>query len=1249
MATLALSLAGQFVGGLVGGPIGATVGRALGALAGSAVDGAVFGEKRGPSPASDIRLQGSSEGGAVPRLYGWSRISGNIIWARELEILTPESSGAKGFLEPAQPQEEVVGVSFAVAFCEGEVSHMGRIWADGQLLDTAGLTLRFYRGTESQMPDGLIEATQGVAPAYRGLCYLVVEQLPLNRFGNRIPHLSVELCRVVGELEPAIRAITLIPGASEFGYDPSPRTRLAGPGTTESENSHLFSGRSDWSVALDELTALCPNLEHVALVISWFGDDLRCGQCRIEPRVEAADRAVIDAEWRVAGMGRAEVPVVSRHRGGAAYGGTPSDGAVLAAIADLKARGLRVTLYPLVMMDIAEANGLPDPHGGAMQGAYPWRGRITCHPAPGQPGSPDQSAVAAAQVAAFAARYRGMVLHYAGLAAAAGGVDAFVIGSEMVGMTGVRGAGNSFPFVSALVTLAGEVRAIVGGGTKLTYAADWSEYSGYQPAGEKFFHLDPLWASPNIDAVGIDNYMPLADWRDGHGHEDAGRSADGYDRDYLAANIAGGEGYDWYYASPADRLAQRRTPIGDDAHGEPWIWRYKDIANWWSRPHHDRPGGVRNSSPTAWVPGTKPIWFTELGCGAVDKGANQPNIFGDAKSDESGRPYFSVGTPDSLIQRQALRAHQAYWRDPAHNPPGMVDVDRLYLWTWDARPYPAFPARTDVWADGPNHRTGHWLSGRLGGMASDELACAIAADHGVTLSAEPAAPFIAGLVLDGATTAREALQALIDATGLGLRNGPEGLHLGAARRRDAVTVAADELVAGEHAVLSRRRTNPAEMPGRLALSYFDRERDYLIGTATALTRAQGPLTGLASTLTLDGPSARMAAERMLDARANREEVLDFTLPPARLALEPGDLVEIGGLAEGPFEITEIRDGLARRVSARTLPANIAVATEADRPPAAGPMPAIAAHPEVVAAHLPPLPGDAARSRLLVAGYAQPWPGSLQITEAASGAFVGEISRRGAVGRLATPLMPGPLGLWDRGTSVEIDLLSGHPASVDALAALAGSNRMAVQTDAGVWELLGFAEAELVAPGRYRLSRLLRGLEGTGPAMGPAGAGRQVLLPDARCVTLPVEPHWLGETRDFRIYAGSGDLTGTSLAATADPGPALPLPPVHLRARRGENGDVAISFVRCSRADGDGWGVAEAPLDFTPEQYRLSVFEGAAEKRSVLLSAPAWTYGAGEQAADFGVLPDAFGVTVAQISPVLGAGFAAKGEFHVQPV
>lgn len=1240
MATLALSLAGQFVGGLVGGPIGATIGRALGALAGSAVDGMLFGEQSATGAGSDIRLQGSSEGGAVPRLYGWSRLSGNIIWASELQLLAGENAGAKGMSEPA---EDVVAASFAVSFCEGTVNQLGRIWADGQVLDTTGLTLRFYRGTEEQMPDGLIEASQGVAPAYRGLCYLVVEQLPLTRFGNRIPHLSVELCRVAGDLEPDIRAVTIIPGATEFGYDPVPRVRLVGPGETRGENTHVSASISDWTLSVDELQALCPNLEHVALVVAWFGNDLRCGTCTIGPRVEAAEREILGAVWSVAGLGRGDVPVVSYHAGGPAYGGTPSDASVLAAIADLRARGLSVTLYPLVMMDVPAGNGLPDPYGGPAQAAYPWRGRITCHPAPGRPGSPDKSAAAATQVASFAARYRAMVLHYAGLAQAAGGVDTLIIGSEMVGLSTVRGAGNSFPFVSALVTLAADVRAIVGSGTRLTYAADWSEYSGYQPgAGEKFFHLDPLWASANINAVGIDNYMPLADWRDGQGHLDAALSAAGYDLDYLKANVAGGEGYDWYYASTADRLAQLRTAITDGAHGEPWIWRTKDIANWWSHAHHNRPGGVRSATPTAWVAGSKPVFFTELGCGAVDKGANQPNVFGDPKSAESGRPHFSRGTPDPLIQRQVLRAHQAFWRDGANNPPGMVDVDRIYHWTWDARPYPAFPAQTESWADGPNHRNGHWLTGRLGGLGSHELAVAIAAEHGVMLTAEPAAPYVTGYVLGTASTGREALEPLLQASGLSLRNRTQGLHLGTARRAVATSFEAADLVAGDEPVLSRRRGDPAEAPGRLALTYQDRERDYLNAAVTALIRADGPLVGENTALTLDASGARLAAERMLDSRAMQREAIELTLPPEALGLEPGDLIDIGGLAEGPFEIGEVRDGLARRVTARTLPAGIAVASEVDRSFASAPAHTVRSVPLLALAHLPPVPGDPLRSRLMLAAHADPWPGAVKVVEDATGASLAELPRRGVLGHMASTLPAGPLGVWDHGNSFEVTMLSGHLASGDVQAVLAGANRLLVETDGGQWEVIGFATAELVAPKRYRLSQLLRGQDGTPSAM--ASAGNQVMLLDARVAAVTVEPQWLGESRGLRTYAGSGDAEGRQSTLILDPSPALPLPPVHLRALR-MGSDIALDWTRRSRADGDGWGVAESPLEHSPERYRVVIFNGAVPVRTFESSTPAATYAASDQLADFGAPPASFDFTVTQISPVLGAGHAAQGEFH----
>ena len=147
------------------------------------------------------------------------------------------------------------------------------------------------------------------------------------------------------------------------------------------------------------------------------------------------------------------------------------------------------------------------------------------------------------------------MLHYAHLCARAGGVDAFCIGSEMRGLTQIRDSADGYPAVRALCDLAEEVRAILGPDTKIGYAADWSEYFGHQPgdgSGDVLYHLDPLWASPAIDFVGIDNYMPLSDWRDGAGHADAAAGSI-YDLDYLKGNVAGGEGYDWYYADAAGR------------------------------------------------------------------------------------------------------------------------------------------------------------------------------------------------------------------------------------------------------------------------------------------------------------------------------------------------------------------------------------------------------------------------------------------------------------------------------------------------------------------------------------------------------------------------------------------------------------------------------------------------------------------------------------------------------------------------
>lgn len=1203
MATLALSLAGQVAGGAIGGPIGATIGRALGALAGSAIDNALFGEPA--RPGADLRLQGSSEGAPIPRLYGWSRLSGNIIWATDLEEIEDEGLGAKG-----GGGERGLAASFAIGLCEGEVARMGRVWADGQLLETSRITLRFYRGTETQDADPLIEAMQGDdAPDYRGLAYIVFEQLPLAPFGNRIPNISVELCRVVGELEPAIKSITVIPGATEFGYDPVARVRLVSPGVTLGENTHVSRDVSDWTLSIDELIDLCPNLENVALVIAWFGDDLRCGECAIGPRVEAADRNVLDTEWEVEGLGRGDVPLVSSSGGGPAYGGTPSDAAVRAAIADLTARGIGVTLYPILLMDIAAGNPMGQP-------AYPWRGRISCEA--GDDGTPD----AVAQVDAFAEAHRDFILHYAQIAAEEA-AEALVIGSELRGLTQVRGPSDSFPFVDALVELAADVRAVVGPDVKLTYAADWSEYSGYQPGGgERFFHLDPLWASDDIDVIGIDNYMPLADQREGAGP---------YDSTELAESIAGGEGFDWYYASPEDRTAGTVTPITDGAYGEPWVWRYKDLVSWWSTPHHDRPGGVRSVTPTGWVPESKPVWFTELGAPAIDRGANQPNVFLDPKSSESFAPYFSNGVPDSLLQRQMLRAVLDHW-DASEM------VERITLWTWDARPYPAFPTLRDVWADGANHATGHWLTGRLGGMAGDELLRALAADYGVSLDAvEAAPPFVHGYVVEAPMTLRQAMEPVLAMSGLAVRDGIDGLSIGAA----GAVVETGELVADGGSLTTRRRPDAGEAVGRVALGYWDRERDYQSGSVTAIAEGAGALENVAAGMVLDIDGARYAAERVLGEHAAQRETVELTLPPSMLAVEVGDAIEVAG---EEFEVVEIRDGLARRVAARAIVPAPGAAVSCQRPGVASGVPAARAVPVVMAAQLPPSPEDVTHSRLAVGAFARPWPGEVSVTDGGTGAELAALERRATLGVLTATLPESAMFTWDEANAVELEVLAGHLASRDDADVLAGANRIAVETDSGAWEIIGFADAQLVAPRSYRLTRLLRGQGGSDYAIGAASAGNRVIVLDGRVPTESIDPAWLGETAELLCFAGPSDGVGVATEVEIGLAAILPLSPVHLWAEM-DGSDIAIGWVRRSRADTDSWATEDAPHDWLPEAYRVEIYDGVTLVRTVEAASPAITYTAGQQAADFGGPATSFGYRVAQLSALYGPGHWATGDFN----
>lgn len=598
MATLLLSAAGAAIGEGFGGAIlglsGAAIGQTIGALIGNAIDQRLFapgvGGKQTGARLDQASVTSSTEGAAVTRLQGRSRLTGQIIWATRFEeeaVTTTVRSGGKFNRSSSSTTTFAYFANFALGLCEGPICHIGRIWADGTEIDQSNVTLRAYMGTAAQMPDALIEGKEGpgLAPAYRGLAYVVFDRFPMADFGNRIPQITVEVYRAVGDLEPLIAGVSILPGATEFGYEPQEMTVQATDGTTTSVNRSTRVAESDWAETIDQLKALAPNCSTVALTVAWFGDDLRAANCLIRPKVDAAAKNTFrngtQFAWAVGSVTRSTATLVSTSTSGQlAYGGTPSDASVIAAIVDLKARGFEVLLHPLLIMDVPAGNTLPNPYSnnaaGVGQAAYPWRGKVTCSPAIGFTGTVDKTGTATTQINTFftqANGYNAFILQMAALAVAAGGVGAFLIGSELAGLTKLRNAADVFSAVTNLKTLAASVRAVLGAGTKISYGADWTEYSNYRPddgTGDVWYHLDGLWADTNIDFVGIQMMAPIADWRDGTGHLDyaAAGPTTIYDPAYLTAGIEGGEYFDWTYASQANREAQTRTTITDPGYGD---------------------------------------------------------------------------------------------------------------------------------------------------------------------------------------------------------------------------------------------------------------------------------------------------------------------------------------------------------------------------------------------------------------------------------------------------------------------------------------------------------------------------------------------------------------------------------------------------------------------------------------------------------------------------------------------------------
>lgn len=530
-----LASIGAGLGKYFGGGILSTIGRYGGRLLGNYLDNQWLHRKKTIHKFTNVKdsfsISIAKYGTPIPLIFGRMKVPGQIIWAdRILEKRNTSTISTyfknKHLTVERQTSELEYFASFAMAICEGEILDIDRVWYNEELVNLGNYKFRLYKGDEEQLPDPLILArSAGVSPAYRGLAYIVFEALPLADFSDNVPYFTFEVTRKANRVlskaaneeqvqetcgaqdrsvlkvredqstgmtkqlpsvvENLVKSIVMIPGSGEYVYDTKVQEKsvISTFGTaisTTKINSHNHYNIANSVYSLNQLQTTCENIKWVSPVVCWFGNSLDAKECIIRPAVEFKEKDVkYSEEWIVGKYNRNTAYEITKdEHQHPTYGGSVNDASLIRYLTELQSRRLKIMFNPMFFLDIK---------------GKPWRGTLTCE---------------ANYITSFFERehgYNDFILHYANLVK--NHVDAFIIGSELVGLTRINNY-NKFPAVDELIKLAHKVKQIVGSDVLVSYAADWSEY---HHTNGGWFNLDPLWASSDIDFVGIDAYFPVTD------------------------------------------------------------------------------------------------------------------------------------------------------------------------------------------------------------------------------------------------------------------------------------------------------------------------------------------------------------------------------------------------------------------------------------------------------------------------------------------------------------------------------------------------------------------------------------------------------------------------------------------------------------------------------------------------------------------------------------------------------------------
>jgi hypothetical protein len=440
------------------------------------------------------------------------------------------------------------------------------------------------------------------------------------------------------------------------------------------------------------------------------------------------------------------------------------------------------------------------------------------------------------------------------------------------------------------------------------------------------------------------------------------------------------------------------------------------------------------------------------------------------------------------------------------------------------------------------------------------------------------------------------------------------------------------------------RSSEVDLPREARVSYQDKDNYYrpTVQTAMRQTGYSNNVLDLSLPLALDNDDGAQISEIVLfDAWRSRESHA-FSLTRKWSALKPSDVVTITEAGNTHVvRINEIEDDGVLRIKATTESPSSYTSTATGQ---GGPATTYDLTPIVptvfVKMEIPQAAGftdlDRAGYFVAAAGLSDKWSGC-NVYAKYSGGFVYDysISKAAKIGTATTALPNAITETFDRGSTLDVKMISGTLSSIDEETWLAGeSNRMAISGATG-WEIITFKNATDNGDGEYTLDTFIRGQFGTEAATaGHADGDRVVILHPTSLVDITTDITDIGTVKSVRVAsAGLKVSEGDAYTITNSSVRLKPLSPAHLAAVDAGGGNYTVTWLRRGRVDGEWLDSIDVPAPAEAENYSVYVYDSGGTLKSTATVL-------GVETATVAAVPTDV-IKVAQVSAYVGDGFLSE--------